>query len=130
MAGGRRGLLLAAVALTVALIVLLATTGPQPELEASGPVRRDGGICLQLERWSLFGWRAIGQTHDVEDVTMGFWHEPIDSPPCDSEVPEQIYLVRPPPDAPPGSYRICGIFDDEPCLEFVRVEFVPGPGGP
>lgn len=127
---GRRTLLLAVAGLTGALFVVLGLTGPRIEAEASGPVRRTGGVCLQLERWGLFGWDVVGQTYAVIDVRRGRWHPPRDPPPCDSSIPEQLYMVRLPTDTPNGRYRICGLGDAEPCLEFRKVEFVPGPPGP
>lgn len=127
---GRRTLLLAVAGLTGALFVVLGLTGPRIEAEASGPVRRTGGVCLQLERWGLFGWDVVGQTYGVLDVRRGRWHPPQDPPPCDRSIPEQLYMVRLPADTPNGRYRICGLSDAEPCLEFRKVEFVPGPPGP
>lgn len=125
----RRAPLLGIVGLAVALLVFLGATGPQIEAEASGPIRRSGGACLQLERWGLFGWSVVGQAYGVGDARDGVWYEPQDPAPCDEELPEQIYMVRPPADAPTGKYRICGLDDGEECLEFRRVEFSPdGPG--
>jgi hypothetical protein len=127
--GDRKGLILAVAGLAVAIVVVLAATGPRLEQEASGPIRRYGGACLQLERWGLLGWRALGQSYTVADIRDGTWHELQEPPPC-APVPDQTYMVRPPSDAPTGSYRICGLSDDEPCLEFRRIEFIPGPPGP
>jgi hypothetical protein len=126
----RRGLILAVAAFAVATVVLLASTGPRPSEEASGPIRRLGGACLHLERWSLFGWASVGQTHGVDDLRDGVWHDVMESPPCDPEIAEQTYLIRLPAHASTGSYRICGLADEEPCLEFRRVGFIPGPPGP
>lgn len=114
-------------ALIGALLVVLATTGPRPSTEISGSIRRIGGVCLELERWDLLGWKVIGQTHTVTDTRNGVWHEASDSPPC-SAVPKQTYLVRMPFDAPSDTYRICGLADEQPCMEFRRVPFVGSPG--
>ena len=118
---------IAGFALILALFVVLATTGPRPSTEISGTIRRIGGVCLELERWDLFGWKVIGQTHTVSDTQNGVWHEPSDSPPC-STVPNQAYLVRMPFNALNDSYRICGLADEQPCLEFRRVPFESSPG--
>lgn len=119
--------ILAGLALVVALLVVLATTGPRPETEISGSIRRFGGVCLQLERWDLFGWSVIGQTHTVSDTQNGIWHKASDRPPC-AFVPEQTYLVRMPVEAPNDSYRICGLADEQACVEFRRVPFDRSPG--
>jgi len=119
--------ILAGSALVIALLVVLATTGPRPETEISGSIRRFGGVCLQLERWDLFGWNVIGQTHTVSDTQNGRWHEASARPPC-AFVPEQTYLVRMPFEAPNDSYRICGLADEQACVEFRRVPFDPSPG--
>lgn len=123
-------MLLAVVGFTSGLLVVFGLTGPRIEAETSGPLRRTGGVCLQLERWGLFGWGVVGQTYAVIDVRKGRWHPPRDPPPCDPSIPEQAYMVRLPADTPNGKYRICGLGDDEPCLEFRKIEFVPGPPGP
>lgn len=122
--------LLGIAGLAAALLVFLGATGPRIEAEASGPIRRSGGACLQLERWGLFGWSVVGQAYGVGDVRDGVWYEPQDPAPCDEELPEQIYMVRPPTEAPTGKYRICGLDDEEECLEFRRVEFSPSGPGP
>lgn len=119
--------ILAGSALVIALLVVLATTGPRPETEISGSIRRFGRVCLQLERWDLFGWSVIGQTHTVSDTQNGIWHEASDRPPC-AFVPEQTYLVRMPVEAPNDSYRICGLADEQACVEFRRVPFDRSPG--
>lgn len=118
---------LAGTALVVALLVVLATTGPRPETEISGSIRRIGGVCLQLDRWDLFGWRVVGQTHTVSDIQNGRWHKTSDSPAC-APVLKQNYLVRMPFDAPNDTYRICGLADEQPCVEFRRVPFEGSPG--
>ena len=108
-------------------LLLLATTGPNPDTVVSGTIRRFGGVCLELEKWRLFGWGVVGHTYTVADTQNGIWREPIDNPPC-ADVREQFYLVRPPFDAPDGTYRICGLVDEQPCVEFSRVPFVGSPG--
>lgn len=122
-------MILAVAALLVGLVVILAATGPRIDEEASGPIRRLGGVCLTLERWSLLGWQLVGESYTVADTQNGVWHEPTDPPPC-AEVPHQIYFIRPPFDAPPGDYRLCGVADSEPCTEFRRIEFVNDEPGP
>ena len=117
-----RGRLVALAALAAGLIGFLALTGPSPDLEVSGTVRRFGGVCLELERWNLFGWRLVGQAHSVSDMQNGVWHPATAEPPC-VEVEHREYLVRPPFDAPNGIYRLCGLADEEPCIEFRRVPF-------
>ncbi len=118
---------LAGAALVAALIVVLASTGPRPSVEISGSVPRLGGVCLELERWDLFGWNIVGQTHSVADAQTGLWHQAMDTPPC-AAVPKQIYRVRMPIDAAYDVYRLCGLADDQPCLEFRRVPFEGTPG--
>lgn len=111
----------------IGLIVLLAATGPNPETIMSGNIRRFGGVCLQLEQWRLFGWGVVGQTHTVREATSGVWRSTQDDPPC-ADVPDQTYLVRAPFDAPNGVYRVCGLADDQGCIEFRKVPFEGTPG--
>ena len=125
--GTRRGRLIAIGALVAAALVLLSLTGPRPDQEISGAIRRRGGVCLQLEKWGLFGWSVVGQTHTVADIQTGTWRPAIEDPPC-AEVPDALYLVRLPFDAPNGTYRICGLDDDRTCIEFRRVPFTGTPG--
>lgn len=113
--------------MVVAFVVVLAVTGPRPSTEISGSILRLGGVCLELERWSLFSWEVVGQTFTVEDVSTGVWHQPAETPPCAS-VNEQLYRVRMPFDAPHDVYRLCGLADSQPCLEFKRVPFEGSPG--
>jgi hypothetical protein len=120
--GDRKGQILAVAGLAVAFFAVLASTGPSPSLEVAGTVRREGGVCLQLERWSLLGWAVVGQTHTVSDVQNGVWHEAQEDPPC-ADVTQRLYLVRSPFDGPTGVYRVCGIADADPCVEFSRVPF-------
>lgn len=110
-----------------ALFTLLASTGPRPDIEHSGTVRRLGGPCLELERWDLFGWNVVGQTYSVEDTMTGNWHDPVPEPPC-SELEDRQILVRLPTDAPNDIYRLCGLTDDRQCIEFRRVPFEGSPG--
>lgn len=116
---GRRGFLLAVVGLTAGLAALLLLTTPTVSLEVTGLVRRIGGVCLQLETWTPFGWKVAGQTHSVEDAQGSVWRDPVDDPNCAS-VPERQYLVRV-FDQPQGIYRLCGLADDRGCLTFRRV---------
>lgn len=118
--GGRRGRLVAAVALLGGFLTVLALTGPPTESVVTGTVRRTGGVCLQLERWSLLGWRVVGQTHTVDAMQGGGWQSPVDNPDC-TDVEEREYLVRV-FDQPPGVYRLCGLADDQACVQFKRVE--------
>lgn len=121
MVSDRRGLILAVAGLTIALVVLFASTGPRPTEEASGSIRRSGGVCLELEHWSLLGWAPVGQTHSVEDMQNSVWRPPQDAPPC-VDVPQREYLVRI-FDQPSGIYRLCGLADDRACVEFRKVPF-------
>ena len=109
------------------LVLLLATTEPNPRLTESGVIRRFGGVCLSLERWDLFGWREIGQTYDVSDALNGDWHSPRSDPPC-VVLESRVFQVRPPFDAPPDVYRLCGLADEEPCVEWRKVPFTGSPG--
>jgi hypothetical protein len=118
--GNRRGLILAVASLILGLAVVLALTRPNVEMAATGQLRRLGGVCLELERWGLFGWSAIGQTRTVQELQNSRWQTPVEAPPCAS-VPEREYLVRV-FTQPPGVYRLCGLADDRDCVEFRRVE--------
>jgi len=122
-----RSRLIAAGALVAAVLVVLSLTGPRPDTEISGTIRRRGGVCLELERWGLLGWRVVGQTRTVADIQTGTWRDPTEGPPC-ADVSEALYLVRLPFDAPSGTYRICGLADDRACIEFTRVPFAGTPG--
>ncbi len=123
-----RRLLAGAVAIA-GLFLLLSLTGPNPDEEASGSVHRLGGACLTLQEWGLFGWTVVGETYTIADAQNGRWHIPTKPPPC-QDVPVQTYLIRLPFDGPEGTYRICGLADDEPCVNVRRVPFDPGPPGP
>lgn len=112
--------ILVAIAVVVTTIVL-ASTGPTPATQSTGTVSRLGGVCLQLERWGLFGWDIIGQSYSVADVEDGRWHlPPTTSPPCEV-VEDQEYVVLLPDGALPDSYRVCGLADEQGCLEFQLV---------
>jgi hypothetical protein len=113
----------------VVLIGVMALTGPRPETEMTGLIRRMGGACVQLEQWGLFGWVIVGQSYSVSDILDGDWHTPPSSnPPCE-DVPEAAYLVRMPLEAAPDVYRLCGLADDWGCLEFTMIplERTPAP---
>ncbi len=127
LTGVRRGPLIVLAALALSLLVVLALVGPQPDRTVSGVIRRRGGVCLELEKWGLLGWTVIGQSYTVSDIGTGTWHPPVEEPPCTS-IPEALYLIRLPFDAPSGVYRICGLADDQGCTEFRRVPFVGTPG--
>ena len=86
-----------------------------------------GGPCLELERWDLFGWNVVGQTHTIDDTRTGTWHRAVADPPC-MELTDRQILVRLPPDAPEDVYRLCGLADDRACLEFTKVPFEGTPG--
>ncbi|MEX1038598.1 MAG: hypothetical protein WDZ96_07075 [Acidimicrobiia bacterium] len=120
---------MAGVAIAVAaLLTVTITTGPDPDEERTANFRRLGGPCLQLERWGLFGWIVIGQTHTLTQTTNGNWQEPQDNPPC-QDVDDSLILVRMPLDASPDVYRLCGYEDDRACITFHLVEFEStGPG--
>lgn len=126
--GATRKLLAGAIALA-GLFLLLSLTGPSPDEEVSGSVRRKGGVCLTLDRWGLFGWRSEGETRTVSDIQQGLWQTPIKPPPC-QDVPIQTYLIRLPLDAADGVYRVCGLADESPCITVRKVPFDPGPPGP
>lgn len=114
----------------VAAILVLSATGPAGDSEITGNVRRLGGPCLELERWGLLGWRLVGQTGSVTQVTSGDWQPPGSDPSC-ADVDDSLLLVRMPLDAEPGTYRICGRADDRACLIVDLVPFqATGPGGP
>ena len=121
--------MLAAIATLAGLLLVLSLTGPTAEREVSGSLRREGGVCLSLERWGLMGWSEIGQTHTISDVQNAVWNPPTEDPPC-SPVPTQNYLVRLPFSGPDGTYRICPLADDNPCVIVERVPYDPGPPGP
>lgn len=112
----------------VILISLMSFTGPRPETESSGVITRTGGVCLQLERWGLFGWVIGGQTYSESDITSGNWHRPpSSSPPCE-ETPEAEHEISLPPDAASDVYRLCGLADERGCLEFILTpEAAPEP---
>lgn len=116
--GDHRGMLLGVAGLAVGVAVVLALTGPRVDEEVESSIRRSGGVCLQLERWGLFGWKIVGQTHTVSDMQSSVWVPPLDDPPCDV-VSERDYLVRV-FDQPTGVYRLCGLADDNDCVEFRR----------
>ena len=106
----------------------MSLTGPRPETESSGLIARTGGVCLQLERWGMFGWVIGGQTYSETDVTNGVWHsQPSSNPPCEA-APEADYEIRLPPDAAPDVYRLCGLADERGCLEFILDPTVGSPG--
>lgn len=113
----------------VALLVLLSTTGPNPDETFTGNIRRLGGPCLTLERWGLFGWRTIGQTETVTQTISGDWQEPSDDLGC-SDVEDSLILIRMPPDAALDAYRICGVADDRACLTFRLTSFESSGPGP
>jgi hypothetical protein len=112
-----------------ALLVLLASTGPNPEAEFTGSIRRMGGPCLRLEQWGLFGWSTIGQTESLTQAITGEWQTPSEDLEC-QDIGDSLILVRMPLNAPPDSYQICGLADDRACLTFDLVPFrsdTPGP---
>lgn len=116
--GDRRGVVLAVAGLAAGLVAFLAITGPSVELEVASSVRRSGGVCLELERWTLMGWSVVGQTHSVRDMQSSTWQPPVEDPPC-AVVPERAYLVRV-FEQPPGTYRLCGLADENGCVQFRR----------
>ncbi len=126
---GLRTPLVAAIIILTGLLLILSSTGPDPELEASNVVRRDGGVCLLLEKWGLFGWTAVGQIHTILESQQATWHPPGTELRC-QDVPTQTYLIRLPIGGSDGVYRLCGLDGDGPCVEFRRVPFDPGEPGP
>ncbi len=115
---GRGRRVLAVAGLVAGLALLLALTAPRVEEEVDAALRRAGGVCLELERWTLLGWFTVGQTHTVQDIRRSAWRPATSDPPC-AEVPERDYLVRVFAE-PPGIYRICGLADDNGCVQFRR----------
>lgn len=112
----------------LALLILLSSTGPNPDTEFTGRVRRLGGPCLTLEQWGLFGWATIGQTTTLTQATTGKWQNLSDGLEC-NDVDDSLILVRMPIGAKPGVYRICGVADDEACTTLHLVPFESdGPG--
>ena len=118
--GGRRRRVLAAAGLAVGLAVILAVTAPPVDQEIDAAVRRAGGVCLELQRWTLFGWSTVGQTHTVDHIRKSNWRRAVPDPPC-VLVAEREYLVRVFTE-PPGIYRLCGLADDNGCIQFRRAE--------
>lgn len=118
--GDRRGVVLAVAGLTAGLGLFLALTGPRVDHEVTSSMRRVGGVCLELERWTLLGWSTVGQTHSVRDMQSSSWQPAVDDPPC-AQVPERNYLVRV-FRQPPGIYRLCGLADENGCAQFRRAE--------
>jgi hypothetical protein len=112
------------------LLVSLAGT-PRPDTEVSGIVRRQGGACVELEKWGLFGWTSTHQAYSISDIVYAEWHRPpVDVPPCEPSDDAASRLIRMPLDAQSGIYRICGLEDDRGCIEFSVVPFEPGEPGP
>jgi hypothetical protein len=108
--------------LAAGLIVVMATTGPHAEVEATGSIVREGGVCLQLEQWGLFGWVIVGQTYTSADIAEADWHmPPVSDADCEHVAPadQEINL---PSGAEPDVYRVCGLDDNEPCLDFNLVD--------
>jgi hypothetical protein len=116
--GGRGRRVMAVAGLVAGLALILAVTGPPVDEEIDAAVQRTGGVCLELERWTLFGWNRVGHTHTVEDIRKSNWRPATPDPPC-AEVPEREYLVRVFTE-PPGVYRLCGLDDDNDCIRFRR----------
>lgn len=112
-----------------AALAVLATTGPSPDEEVSSVVQRHGGACLRLERWGLIGWETVGITQTIADTQQANWMGEAPMPEC-QDAPIQTYLIRLPRGAPDGTYRICGLAETEPCVEFRKVPFDPGEPGP
>jgi hypothetical protein len=116
---GRGRRVLAVAGLIAGLALFLTLTAPRVDDEVDAAVRRTGGVCLELERWTLLGWSTVGQTHTVEDIRRSRWGPAVSDPPC-AAVPERAYLIRVFAE-PPGIYRLCGLADDHGCLQFRRV---------
>lgn len=124
----RYKLIVVAAIAVVALLIVAAMTGPNPDEDRTANFRRLGGPCLQLEQWSLFGWAVIGQTHSLTQATNGNWQPATEDPPC-QDLDDSLILVRMPLEASPDAYRLCGVADDRACLTFNLVEFEStGPG--
>ena len=104
------------------LTIVMASTGPEPETEMTGSIPRLGGVCLQLERCGLFGWDIVGQTYTAADQEGANWRNPPRSNPACEMVPEDEYLITLPANSPADVYRVCGLADERPCLEFTMLE--------
>lgn len=125
---GRKRIVIGSLLGVVALLALLAFTGPSADREISGVVQRTGGPCLNLERWGLFGWTSIGNTNSLPQATRGEW-DAVDTEAACNDITDSVVLVRMPTDTEPGVYRICGTADALPCLTVRVVPFESdGPG--
>jgi hypothetical protein len=122
-----RSRLIGIAAAAAVLIAVMSFTGPRPQAQITGEITRAGGVCLQLERWGLFGWVIVGQTYSELDVAGAEWRTPPSSnPPCE-ESPEPEHPIRLPSNAAPDVYRICGLADELGCLEFTLVHPATAP---
>ena len=111
----------------VGITFVLASTGPSPEVKTTGSIERFGGVCLQLERWGMFGWDILGQTYSEADVERVRWNSPPTSnPPCEA-LPDAARLIFLHEGAAPDVYRICGLADELGCIEFELTEFAGPP---
>ncbi len=125
---GRKRIVIGSLFGVVALLALLAFTGPTTDREISGVVQRLGGPCLTLERWGLFGWAPIGRTTDLPQATRGVWRDFENQAACE-DIVDSVILLRMPIGVEPGVYRICGTADDLACLIVRVVPFESdGPG--
>jgi hypothetical protein len=114
-------------AAAIVLIAVMATTGPRPDIETTGPIQRAGGVCLQLEEWGMFGWVIVGQTYTRTDLEEADWHTPpVGNPTCAS-VATAEYTIRMPAGAGPDVYRVCGLDGDRGCTEFRMAVPTPAP---
>jgi hypothetical protein len=116
--GGVGSRVMAVAGLAAGLALFLAVTTPPVDEEIDSSVRWRGGVCLQLERWTLFGWDTVGHTHTVEDTRKSNWKPAAADPPC-ADVPERDYLIRVFTE-PPGIYQLCSLVDDDACIQFRR----------
>lgn len=80
----------------------------------------DGGLCVDLERWSGSGWEWIGSA-SYEQAHRGRWGPP-DHPPSCNAAAVLDGSVALPADAGPGTYRVCSILDrdDDNCVVLTR----------
>ena len=60
-----------------------------------------------------------GTAADQEDAN---WRNPPRLSPACEIVPEDEYLITLPANSPADVYRVCGLGDERPCLEFTMLE--------
>lgn len=111
----------ASASLAIAMIAILSAgntpvkSQPSPELVVSTrSVQWEGGMCLQLHKWSDNGWQGTGSSN-FYDASAGDWGSFGESAFCDAALVGGAVLM--PADASTGTYRICDQAGAD-CLEF------------